>query len=272
MRRTSALCGMASKAATRPLARLLPPLVTVLLLAGCQPAAVQPIPATLVFPYNDAATVNAYVRSAAAQAGSYVGVHVFDVVKPARGAPRRTTVNGGSGTIVDPRGYVVTMAHIAKDPRFLAEVTSVDGRNHAGRVVAVSPGQDLALIKIEPFSGIQSARIADGRRLATGDAVIGIGTPYGRMAVAAIGRVLETSRRMRIKYAEYGYDDAIVLQMIVEPGHSGGPLFDETGELVGLLASFGLGDTNREPYVPTGIAFAIPSSKIAAYLRSHLPP
>lgn len=247
-------------------------MIAVLLLPSCQPTAVQPAPPSLTFPYNHASTVKAYEWSASAMAASYVSVHVFDVVKPVRGAPRRVAVNGGSGTIIDPRGYVVTAAHIAKDPRFLVEVTSVDGRIHGGEIVAVSPREDLALIQIVPFSGMQAARPAVGQELTVGDALMGIGTPNGRMGVVTVGRVLEARRQKRIDYAEYGYDDAIVLRMIVEPGHSGGPLFNATGELVGLLASFGLGDTSRTPYVPTEIAFAIPSSKIAAYLERNLPP
>lgn len=263
---------MGSKAAVRPLTGSLPPLIAVLVLASCQPAAVQPVPSSLAFPYNDAPTVEAYERCASALAGSYVSVHVFDVVKQARGAPRRIIVNGGSGTIVDPRGYVLTAAHIAKDPRFLVEVTSIDGRVHAGTIVAVSPGEDLALIRTVPFSGIQPARLSAGQSLAVGDALMGIGTPYGRVGVATVGNVLETRRQTRVAYAEYGYDDPIVLEMIIEPGYSGGPLFSATGELAGILASFGLGDTSRRPYVPTGITFAIPSSSIAAYLEKNLPP
>jgi len=263
---------MASKAAFRPLRSFPSAAAAVFLLAGCQPAVLQPVPVRLTLPYNDAATAETPAGLIPNLADSYVSLRIFDMVKPARGVARRATVNGGSGTIVDRRGYIVTTAHIAKDPRFLAEVISTDGRRHAGRVIAVSPDQDLALVKVAPLDELRAAVPADKERLAAGDTLVSIGTPDGKMGVVTVGTVLETRRAARVEYAEYGYDDAIVLRMTVAPGHSGGPLFNTAGELVGLIASFGLGDTTRKPYVPTEIAFAIPSSKILAFLERHRPP
>ena len=85
--------------------------------------------------------------------------------------------------------------------------------------------------------------------------------------MVTVGVVANPCRGLRIEYGEYGYDNAIELRMEVEPGHSGGPVFDTEGRLIGMVASFGLGDTQRVPYVSTMIAYAVPAAAIAAYLE-----
>lgn len=183
-----------------------------------------------------------------------------------RDAPTRAVVNGASGTIVDERGLVVTAAHIAKDRRFAAEVTTADGMVHQATILDVAPARELALLKIAPGSGVEVPERADPGSLRAGQPVMAIGTPDNVPGVVSFGRIISPRRTERISYAEYGFDDAIELAMEIEPGHSGGPVFDTEGRLIGVLASFGLGDTRRVPYVSTRLAYAIPISGVAAYL------
>jgi len=178
-------------------------------------------------------------------------------------------VSGASGTIVDPCGFVVTAAHIARSTTFGARVTTLDGVARTAEIVDVAPGRELALLRIEPFAGMVVASPMQIARVSS--AVLSIGAPNNRPGTVTFGNVVDPQRAIRIQYGDYGFDDAIVLRMDVAPGHSGGPVFDNRGRLIGMIASFGLGDTRRAPYVPTGIAYAVPASAIARYLDELVP-
>ncbi len=244
-------------------------------LAGCgalpwsEPAAA-PKPVELSYrpPPGDIAPERA-ATLAQALSGSYVRVQIVDRSEARAGRDsdsRPGIVTGASGVIVDARGYVVTAAHIATDTRLDAFVHTMDGRRHEATVVAVAPGRELALIKMQPYPGIQVAKLGDSDALAKGDPVLAIGTPGDRQGVVYQGHVRNPRRAQRIQYGEFGYDDAIELVLDAEPGASGGPLFNQQGELVGIVASFSLGNTNPG-YAPTHLAWAVPSNAIARYLR-----
>ena len=243
----------------------------VLALAGCGDVGPGPDPVVLSYPYvvDETVQFDGFERVAQQVSGTYVRVVIHDKTA-GRSAAGHGIVNGASGCIVDPLGYVVTAAHIAKSTLYGARVTTIDGRVHQGTILHVDPMRELALLKIEPFPGMQVAAIADTRALRVGQWVLSIGTPNNRKGVVSLGKITNPRRDERIAYAEYGYNDAIELQMEVEPGHSGGPVFDTNGHLVGIVASFGLGNTRRVPYVSTRIAYAVPSAAISAYLADAL--
>jgi S1-C subfamily serine protease len=206
---------------------------------------------------------------AQALSGSYVRVQIVDRSEARAGRDSDSgpgIVTGASGVIVDGRGYVVTAAHIATDPKLDARIHTMDGRQHEATVVAVAPERELALIKMRPYPGIQVAKLGDSGALAAGDPVLAIGTPDDRQGVVFQGQVSNPRRAQRIQYGLFGYDDAIELVLDAEPGASGGPLFNQQGELVGIVASFSLGNTNPG-YAPTHLAWAVPSNAIARYLR-----
>lgn len=211
-----------------------------------------------------------YRRLAQAVAGAYVRVVVYGATED-EGMARVAAVNGASGTIVDPRGYVVTAAHVAQHTRFHARVTTMDGRIRDGTILRVDPLRELALLKIEPFAGMGFARIGDCR-LRAGQPVLAIGSPDNRRGVVLLGRIAKPRRAARIDYGDFGFDDAVELEMAVEPGHSGGPLFDAEGRLVGIIAGFGLGDTRSVPYVSTRVGYAVPAAAIASYLAQLIGP
>jgi len=224
-----------------------------------------PQPITLTYPYRieGVASVESYKRLVQRVAPSYVRVLVYAESKDEGIA----IVNGASGVIIDQRGYVVTPAHIANNLRFKAMVTTMDGRERPASIVHIAPERELALLKINPYPGMEAARLASSKDVRAGLRAVSVGTPNNKMGVVTVGAVANPSRSLRIEYGEYGYDNAIELRMEVEPGHSGGPVFDTEGRLIGMVASFGLGDTQRVPYISTMIAYAVPAAAIAAYLE-----
>jgi S1-C subfamily serine protease len=256
---------------------LLPVAAAALLLAACDSVSLPgqpPEPEPIELSYHGGAAEGPVAERtqalARALAGVYVRVLIVDSreVRAGRDAMIKPgIVTGASGAIVDGRGYIITAAHIALNPELEARVTTADGVVRPAAVVAVAPGRELALLKMEPYPGMEVARLGDSGALSPGDAVFTIGTPDNKKGVVFTGRVDNPRREQRIQYGEFGYDDAIELTLDAEPGVSGGPLFDSAGTLIGIVASFSMGNTNPQGYKPTRLAWAVPSNAIAAYLR-----
>ncbi len=243
-------------------------------LFGCAGRPTEPDPVPLSFAEASAAPEPADYRALAERVKRfYVGIVVRDPTAAGRGAreaTRRTAINDGSATIVDADGHAVTAAHVAVRAGLAAEVSTLDGRTLDAKVLHVDPARELALLKIEGVTGLTPPSFAAGDSVADGEPVLAIGTPNRRLGTVAHGVVLRHRWPSRLSYGPYGYDDALKLALTVEPGYSGGPVFNGRGELVGVLASFVLGDTSRTPYVPTGLAYAVPTRAVLAYLAEVL--
>jgi serine protease Do len=156
----------------------------------------------------------------------------------------------GSGFIISADGYVLTNAHVVADA---SEVTVklTDRREFAAKVIGVDKRSDVALIKI-PATGLPRVRFGDPARLRAGQWAIAIGSPFGfensvtAGVVSAIGRPLPDDSGS--SFVTFIQTDAAV-----NPGNSGGPLFNLDGEVIGI---------NSQIYSRTGgymgMSFAIP--------------
>lgn len=170
-----------------------------------------------------------------------------------------------SGIIVSPAGHVVTAAHIARNPKLGARLETLSGRKIEARILNRDPGQDIALLKIEPFEGMTAATLA-GAPPGTGAPVLAIGTPRGRRGVPATGKVMIAKRITRLDYGRYGFDHGIEIEIGAASRYSGGPVIDANGEVTGMIAAFLNADTSKPGYTMPGVAFAVPAATIRAYL------
>ena len=153
----------------------------------------------------------------------------------------------GSGFIVSKDGYVLTNAHVVAGAKEVV-VTLRDKRDYPAEVVAVDAPTDVALVKI-PAHGLPKVTIGNPTKLKVGDWVAAIGSPFGfdysvtKGIVSAVGRALPDET-----YVPFIQTDAAL-----NPGNSGGPLFNMKGEVVGI---------NSQIYSRNGgfmgISFAIP--------------
>ena len=156
----------------------------------------------------------------------------------------------GSGFIVSPDGYVLTNAHVVADA---SEVTVklTDRREFAAKVVGVDKRSDVALIKI-PATGLPTVRFGDPAHIRPGQWAIAIGSPFGfensvtAGVISAVGRPLPDDSGS--SFVTFIQTDAAV-----NPGNSGGPLFNLDGQVIGI---------NSQIYSRTGgymgMSFAIP--------------
>jgi len=156
----------------------------------------------------------------------------------------------GSGFIISSDGYVLTNAHVVADA---SEVTVklTDRREFAAKVIGVDKRSDVALIKI-PATGLPTVRFGDPSRIRPGQWAIAIGSPFGfensvtAGVISAVGRPLPDDTGS--SFVTFIQTDAAV-----NPGNSGGPLFNLDGQVIGINAQI---FSRTGGYM--GMSFAIP--------------
>jgi len=141
----------------------------------------------------------------------------------------------GSGVLIDPRGKVLTAAHVVEDAKAIS-VEFADGETIAGRVAATSPGADVALIELaHPPRQPVVAPLADSDKVEVGDQVFVVGAPLGISTTLTVGYV---SGLRDDDVAIHGIEPARYLQTdaAINPGNSGGPMFNLAGQVVGIVS------------------------------------
>lgn len=223
----------------------------------------------------------------------------------------------GSGSIIDSKGHILTNNHVvagAADGNGIITVELYDGRLYKAKIVGRDVLTDLAVIKIEnPPKDLTVAPLGNSDDLKVGESVAAIGNPLGLSSTVTTGIVSALNRPVRVQAvqgggSESGQDmdpfglrryfgggtlktpqpekstaptevttNAIQVDAAVNPGNSGGPLFDSRGRIVGVTSSIaslsGSGGSNGEGQAGSiGLGFAIPinqASMIATQLIDH---
>ncbi len=177
------------------------------------------------------------------------------------GGPAQPQRGSGSGFIVTPDGYILTNAHVVADADQVT-VKLNDRREYPAKVVGVDQRTDVAVIKIEA-KNLPTVRIGDPSKLRTGEWVLAIGSPFGFENSATAGIVSATARSLPGDGSS-NYVPFIQTDVAVNPGNSGGPLFNLQGEVVGI---------NSQIFSRTGgymgLSFAIPID-VAMDVREQL--
>jgi serine protease Do len=166
----------------------------------------------------------------------------------------------GSGFIVSPDGYILTNAHVVMDADQVT-VKMNDRREYQAKVVGIDQRTDVAVIKIEG-KNLPVVRVGDPAKLKPGEWVLAIGSPFGFENSATAGIVSATSRSLPNE--GNNYVPFIQTDVAVNPGNSGGPLFNLQGEVIGI---------NSQIFSRTGgymgLSFAIPID-VAMDVRDQL--
>jgi serine protease Do len=165
-----------------------------------------------------------------------------------RAVPREVPVRGmGSGFIISADGIILTSAHVVKDA---AEVTVklTDRREYRAKVLGADPKTDIGVLKIDARN-LPVVTLGNIKALRVGEWVLAIGSPFGFENTVTAGVVSAKGRSLP--------DDSAVpfiqTDVAVNPGNSGGPLFNARGEVIGI---------NSQIYSQSGgyqgVSFAIP--------------
>jgi len=191
---------------------------------------------------------------------------VSKAVSPSVVAIEVTTADGsaqGSGVIIDTKGHIVTNNHVVSGAQGKATVTLTDGRIFDATVVGTDPTTDLAVIKLDKVpDDLTPAAIGDSSDVVVGEAVMAVGNPLGLANTVTTGIVSAVDRPVSTQGENGGegtVTNAIQIDAAVNPGNSGGPLFDAQGRVVGINSSIA---TLSSESGSIGLGFAIPSNLV----------
>lgn len=150
----------------------------------------------------------------------------------------------GSGSVIDPKGRIITNWHVVKDyldvvvvfkPKDSTELK--EELAFAAQVVKTDPISDLALLKLSnPTRSFRFMHLGDASKVSVGQDVHAIGHPQGEIWTYTKGIISQI--RSKYEWVTEGsikhHAEVIQTQTPISPGSSGGPLFDDTGKLIGI--------------------------------------
>ena len=165
----------------------------------------------------------------------------------------------GSGVIISKDGYIMTNNHVIEGARKIT-VTTSDNKEYSASLVGTDSNNDVAVIKIDA-DGLTAATYGNSDQLQVGDLAVAIGNPLGELGgTVTSGIISALDRELTI--------DGKTLRLLqtdssITPGNSGGGLFNDKGQLVGLVVAKSSGSGVE------GLGFAIPintAAKVASDL------
>jgi serine protease Do len=153
----------------------------------------------------------------------------------------------GSGFLISADGLVLTNAHVVDGAKEVTVKLS-DHREYKAKVLGADKSSDIAVLKIDAHN-LPAVTLGDSDKLGVGDYVLAIGEPFGLEETATAGIVSAKGRSL----PGDGYVPFIQTDAAVNPGNSGGPLFDAAGSVVGINAQIYSNSGGFQ-----GVSFAIP--------------
>ena len=158
----------------------------------------------------------------------------------------------GSGFIIAPNGIIVTNNHVVKDAKTVS-VTLSDGETYPAKVIGTDPRTDLAVVKIDAGRMLPYVELGSSANVEPGEWVVALGNPFGLGGTVTAGIVSALGRDI----GDGPYDKFIQIDAPINEGNSGGPLFDQHGDVIGVNTAI-LSPTGGS----VGIGFAIPSDMV----------
>tara|TARA_R110001606_G_scaffold305381_1_gene452692 strand:- start:295 stop:1419 length:1125 start_codon:yes stop_codon:yes gene_type:complete len=176
----------------------------------------------------------------------------FEQMMPQSQAQPQPVQGLGSGFIVSKDGQIVTNNHVVEGADSV-KVKLSDGRSFDATVVGSDRMTDIALLKIEAYVELPAVKFGSSDSMRVGDEVVAMGNPFGLGGTVTTGIVSAKSRNIN----SGPYDDFIQTDAAINRGNSGGPLFNNAGEVIGVntaILSPGGGSV--------GIGFSVPSDLV----------
>lgn len=207
--------------------------------------------------YRDVETVNADAISTYSQAAAMVENSVVEIVTQFQVVSsffQYVTGGAGSGVILSEDGYIITNTHVIVDDsgKVVSDITVTlkNGEKHTATVIGADEETDVAVLKIEA-TGLTPAVVRNSENaLLVGEEVLAVGNPLGELGgtvtngiISALDRAIDVDGNTM---------NLLQTNAAVNPGNSGGGLFDMQGRLVGIVNAKSSGSGIE------GLGFAIP--------------
>ena len=164
---------------------------------------------------------------------------------------------GGSGSVLDTRGHILTNFHVIDGAKEI-QVVLFDGKSYEGRLIGKDESTDVAVIKIDaPSESLLPVTLGDSSHLRVGQRVFAIGNPFGLERTLTTGIISSLNRTLPARNHRT-IKSIIQIDAAINPGNSGGPLLDSHGRLIGMNTAIASGTGQS-----AGVGFAIPVGSIA---------
>lgn len=174
---------------------------------------------------------------------------------------------GGSGVVISPDGYALTNWHVVRPCGYAMQCGMADGRTYNAVLVGLDPTGDVALIKLFGREKFPIAEMADSDQVRPGDWVFAAGNPFllatDFQPTISNGIISGVHRYQFPAGTLLEYADCLQTDASVNPGNSGGPLFDEQGRVIGINGRCSFEKRGR---VNVGLAYAISINQIKNFL------
>lgn len=141
--------------------------------------------------------------------------------------------SSGSGVVIDKNGYIVTNQHVVFGAKTI-KVKLYDGREYTAEIFSMDKITDVAFIKIEPVDELDAATLGVSANVRTGQDVIIVGNPMGIGLSVSGGMISFPAREITVSDETGIY---IQTDAAVNPGNSGGGMFDAAGNLIGIVSA-----------------------------------
>ncbi len=191
-------------------------------------------------------------------------VTVLSVFGSSGGLLGGATAGQGSGFVLDKDGDIVTNGHVVSEGEGSALtkakqvfVEFADRNRVPAKIIGVDPFADVAMIKINPDGlDMQPLQLGDDAKLAVGDPVAAIGSPFGEQQSLSVGVVSAKDRSVK-SLTQFQIENSIQTDAAINPGNSGGPLLNAKAEVVGINQQI-----ETRSNTNAGVGFAVPISAI----------
>ncbi len=188
---------------------------------------------------------------------------------PSPGGAESAASDTGSGIVVSATGLIVTNDHVVDGARTITVALDGEaGRERRATLVSADRADDLALLRIDPTGvTLHALTLGDSGTAQIGDGVYAIGNPFGLNWTLTTGIVSALNREISSPSGS-AITHVIQTDAALNPGNSGGPLIDVSGEVIGINSQIISGSsTAGSQGGSSGVGFAVPSDTVRHFLQ-----
>lgn len=161
----------------------------------------------------------------------------------------------GSGVVVTDRGEILTSLHVVEDAEEIL-LTFADGSQAKGEIMVEQPENDIAVLQPSQLPDlVVPAVLGNPNAMRVGDEAYAVGNPFGLYGSMSSGVISGFDRSFRPQDSDQMLHGLIQIDAAVNPGNSGGPLLNRSGQVVGIVTGI-INPTEENFFI--GVGFAVP--------------